>query len=173
MAITKKLRFEVFKRDMFTCQYCGNTPPAIVLEADHIIPKSKGGTDDIDNLMCSCFDCNRGKSNRNLNVLPISTQEKSKLLKEKQIQLNEFYKYQKLIAMVKENQLQDVLDAYYNSFEYIKKKYIPSIRKAIDEIGYLETLDAMEIATSKIYREDDCIRYFFGIVRNRKNETIF
>ena len=50
MSISKKIRFEVFKRDGFTCQYCGNTPPNVILEVDHIEPKSKNGKDDINNV---------------------------------------------------------------------------------------------------------------------------
>ena len=61
MSITKKLRFEVFKRDGFKCAYCGKNPPQVTLEVDHIDPKSKGGKDDINNLVSACFDCNRGK----------------------------------------------------------------------------------------------------------------
>lgn len=44
--ISKALRFEVFKRDSFTCQYCGRSAPEVVLEVDHIVPVSKGGTND-------------------------------------------------------------------------------------------------------------------------------
>ena len=40
--ISKALRFEVFKRDSFTCQYCGRSAPEVVLEVDHIVPVSKG-----------------------------------------------------------------------------------------------------------------------------------
>ena len=40
MSISKKIRFEVFKRDGFTCQYCGKSPPGVTLEADHIKPFS-------------------------------------------------------------------------------------------------------------------------------------
>ena len=61
MALSKKRRLDVFKRDSFQCAYCGKTPPNVVLEVDHIIPKSKSGSDDIDNLITSCFDCNRSK----------------------------------------------------------------------------------------------------------------
>ena len=61
--LSKKIRFEVFKRDKFTCQYCGRMAPDVVLEVDHIKPISKGGTNDILNLVTSCKDCNRGKSN--------------------------------------------------------------------------------------------------------------
>lgn len=63
----KSLRFEVFARDGFICQYCGSRPPDVVLEVDHIHPVSRGGTDDIINLTTSCYDCNRGKRAKILN----------------------------------------------------------------------------------------------------------
>lgn len=61
MAIGKSLRFEVFARDSFVCQYCGQRPPDVILEADHIHPVSRGGLDELINLITSCYDCNRGK----------------------------------------------------------------------------------------------------------------
>lgn len=64
--MSKKLRFDVFKRDRFQCQYCGKTAPDAVLEVDHINPVSDGGSDEIMNLVTSCFDCNRGKGKRKL-----------------------------------------------------------------------------------------------------------
>jgi hypothetical protein len=65
-AISKRARFEVFKRDKFTCQYCGRAAPAIVLQVDHIQPCAKGGEGDILNLVTSCADCNAGKSDKEL-----------------------------------------------------------------------------------------------------------
>ncbi len=50
-AISKKVRFEVFKRDSFTCQYCGAKAPDVVLNCDHIEPVSKGGTNKLLNLI--------------------------------------------------------------------------------------------------------------------------
>ena len=64
--IPKSVRFEVFKRDKFTCQYCGASAPDSILEIDHIKPVSKGGTNDILNLVTACRSCNRGKTNREL-----------------------------------------------------------------------------------------------------------
>jgi len=61
--VSQKTRFDVFKRDDFTCQYCGRKSPEVILEVDHITPRSKGGSDDIGNLITSCRECNRGKSN--------------------------------------------------------------------------------------------------------------
>lgn len=61
-----KTRFSVLKRDGFRCQYCGADPKkdeSVILHVDHIIPKSKGGGDEMENLVTSCFKCNIGKSN--------------------------------------------------------------------------------------------------------------
>lgn len=66
MPISTRTRFEVFKRDSFTCQYCGAKAPDVTLHADHIVPVSKGGSDDILNLVTACQQCNAGKSNREL-----------------------------------------------------------------------------------------------------------
>ena len=65
-AVRKSVRFEVFKRDSFTCQYCGEKSPDVVLEVDHITPVAGGGTNDILNLVTACRSCNAGKSDRTL-----------------------------------------------------------------------------------------------------------
>lgn len=63
------LRFQVFARDGFRCVYCGRTPGSgVILEADHVQPRSKGGLDTLDNLVTACMDCNRGKSDRLLDT---------------------------------------------------------------------------------------------------------
>ena len=57
------LRFKVFKRDGFRCIYCGRTVKehGTTLQVDHIIPRSKGGSNDFGNLITACFECNQGK----------------------------------------------------------------------------------------------------------------
>jgi 5'-3' exonuclease len=62
--LSKKIRFEVFKRDQFKCQYCGASAPDIVLHVDHINPVNNGGDNDILNLITSCQPCNSGKKHR-------------------------------------------------------------------------------------------------------------
>lgn len=60
-----KLRFDVFKRDNFKCCICGASPAKdinVELHIDHIIPWSKGGETEIDNLQTLCSRCNLGKS---------------------------------------------------------------------------------------------------------------
>lgn len=65
MAVTKRLRFEVLRRDRFRCYYCGargNETTGAGLVIDHVTPVALGGTDDPSNLVASCGDCNSGKS---------------------------------------------------------------------------------------------------------------
>src|SRR5690348_11004265 len=76
MAVSKRIRFEIFKRDKFTCQYCGRRPPDVMLEVDHIIPRCDGGSDAPENLTTSCAPCNRGKAGIPLeNVAPALDEE--------------------------------------------------------------------------------------------------
>jgi 5-methylcytosine-specific restriction endonuclease McrA len=61
------LRFDVFKRDDFRCRYCGlSVDDGVVLHADHVIPRSKGGPTTLENLVTACAGCNLGKSNKSL-----------------------------------------------------------------------------------------------------------
>lgn len=60
--ISPKVRFEIFKRDKFTCQYCGAKAPHVRLEVDHREPVCEGGSNEMDNLATACWPCNAGKS---------------------------------------------------------------------------------------------------------------
>ena len=62
--LSKKERFEVLARCGFSCVYCGRRPPEVVLHVDHGLPVAAGGTNDGENLVAACFDCNTGKRAR-------------------------------------------------------------------------------------------------------------
>ena len=62
--ISNKLKHEIWRRDKFTCQYCGKDINEAELEIDHIKPVSKGGTNAMSNLQTLCFYCNRSKSDK-------------------------------------------------------------------------------------------------------------
>jgi len=62
--ISPKKRMDVLERDKFTCRYCGRSAPNVVLEVDHILPVLHGGTDDLSNLVTTCWECNNGKRDR-------------------------------------------------------------------------------------------------------------
>jgi len=65
MAVSKRTRFEVLKRDGHQCRYCGGTAPDVKLTVDHVLPQALGGSDDPSNLVAACADCNAGKASSN------------------------------------------------------------------------------------------------------------
>lgn len=62
MAVSKRLRYEVLRRDGHACRYCGAAAPDARLTVDHVVPVALGGRDDPTNLVAACVDCNAGKS---------------------------------------------------------------------------------------------------------------
>lgn len=61
------IRFDVFKRDGFRCRYCGRSADdGAVLHVDHVTAQSKGGPTTLENLVTACFECNLGKSDKDL-----------------------------------------------------------------------------------------------------------
>ena len=154
-AIPKSVRFEVFKRDKFTCQYCGESAPNVILEVDHIVPVSKGGTDDVMNLITSCRDCNRGKRNRKLDDSTAVMVQKKQLdiIQERREQLEMMVQWRQSLDDEIEIET-DAIDAYFQS----NTKWRPSdegrrkIRKLIREFGFNEVYTACEIAIDKYYK---------------------
>lgn len=57
-----RIRKRVFERDNFTCKYCGQVGGK--LEVDHMLPISRGGTNDLSNLVTACQHCNRQKHDK-------------------------------------------------------------------------------------------------------------
>lgn len=55
-------RKNVLRRDNHRCQYCGTSSPPLTV--DHVIPRSRGGADQWENLVCACLSCNNRKRNR-------------------------------------------------------------------------------------------------------------
>jgi hypothetical protein len=103
-ATSKKLRFEVFKRDYFTCQYCGAQPPAVILVCDHITPVKEGGETTADNLLTACESCNQGKGAELLGV--ISPRPDADLLAlEVQQEIVEIDRYQRSLEMLAQKRL--------------------------------------------------------------------
>lgn len=60
----QKIRMAVFARDLFTCRDCKRIFQPNELHCDHIIPLSKGGSDDYVNLQCMCTKCHESKTIR-------------------------------------------------------------------------------------------------------------
>jgi 5-methylcytosine-specific restriction endonuclease McrA len=56
-------RRNLFKRDRFTCQYCGEQPGTEELTIDHVLPRSRGGVSTWENCVLACIECNHRKAN--------------------------------------------------------------------------------------------------------------
>jgi len=57
-------RYNIFYRDGWTCQYCGEKHKTSDLTFDHVVPKSQGGKKSWENIVTACFDCNHSKRDR-------------------------------------------------------------------------------------------------------------
>lgn len=176
-------RFEVFKRDRFTCVYCGRSSPSIVLEIDHVLAVSRGGTDEIDNLVTSCSDCNRGKSDRALEqVAPaLDMAARAARIAEHEAQITEYAKWK---AAQREREDRDIqaLGAVFTKIPGTtfrrdgSERWFwqdTSVRKFVRKLGYHGVLDALDLVASRAWawgraRGDDDLaaeeawRYFCG-----------
>lgn len=153
MAVKKSVRFEVFKRDKFTCQYCGRSAPDIVLHVDHIHPVSEGGEDDILNLVTSCQDCNLGKSNRMLSDDAVIKQRKSQLdaLQERHEQLEMLLEWHKSLVDIEEVTVQQVADFWARLvFPYhLTDIGLTTLRKWLKRYSVDEMITAMNASTTQ------------------------
>lgn len=176
MAINKKQRFEIFKRDNFTCQYCGKSSPQVVLEIDHIIPKNEGGQDSHENLITSCFDCNRGKGKMLLEDYKEGTDptEQAILLLERERQLKEYNEVVKKVRKRKNADFDNIIDFWDERFDSTK---CPAkvIMRALDFIPREKIFEAIDICNRGYTKHGDkswnesILAYFFGIIRIMTN----
>lgn len=60
--LSKRLRYEILRRDNFTCRYCGRSAPEVPLTVDHVTPVTLGGITEPSNLVAACRECNSGKA---------------------------------------------------------------------------------------------------------------
>lgn len=166
---SKRMRFEVFKRDNFECQYCGAKPPKIPLELDHIIPVSKNGKTIIDNLITACFDCNRGKTNIELDSVPtplIDNMERKKIAQLQYLEFKKILKKEKKIIEEEIDEVEKIFMGFFNGWSFSPSFRI-TVKKFIKKIGVYEVIESMEISCSKIHNSDDSLKYFCGICWNK------
>lgn len=147
--ITKKTRFEVFKRDKFTCQYCGAKAPDVVLQIDHIKPVAHGGDNDILNLVTSCDSCNQGKGARELtddSVVRVKQAQAEKLA-ERREQIEMMYEWQLSLSDEKEAKVEKACDLIEEITGYGVTEYgAGQLRKLVARFEFDVLLDAIRRA---------------------------
>ena len=148
-AISKKLRFEVFKRDAFKCQYCGRTAPDVVLEVDHIVPVAEGGKNTMLNLVTSCRDCNRGKGKRRLSDTKEADIQRAQLeeLQAKSEQTKMMIEWRRELMEVEKEQIYTIQDMIWVLIDHdLTERDTAKVRELIHTFGFAEVCDALEIA---------------------------
>ncbi len=159
MSVSKKLRFEVFKRDSFTCQYCGAKAPDAVLELDHIQPRAAEGGDDLLNLITSCHDCNSGKSDRRLCDASVVEKQRAQLeqLQERREQLEMLLEWQKELLSLDAYAVEEVAKIWaqlvpgYDLNEYGRQ----DLKKILKKHSLSEVVDAVRTSTTQYLEFDD------------------
>lgn len=156
--ISKKMRFEVFKRDSFTCQYCGRMAPDVVLQVDHIKPVSKGGKNEMINLITSCFECNNGKRDIELSDdATVKKQEKQLLeLAERKEQLEMMLKWRDSMNAIEEKMVNAIDKVFRENTRWgVNDHGKKTIKKWLKEFSLNELLDAVEIAINTYYDDTE------------------
>lgn len=178
MALSKRVRFEIFKRDSFTCQYCGKRPPNVVLEVDHIDPLSNGGSDDQINLTTSCFDCNRGKHKALLGQNAIRPDADIEFLacQQELVEARRFLAAKKDLDQTRLLLIEAVQDHWMQTLQMGDD--VPHERVIIewlDKYSPDEIVDAIDKFLPSLRRNswnfkkfDACVKYVSAIMRNRR-----
>lgn len=176
-AISKRVRFEVFKRDAFACVYCSAHPPAVILHVDHVHPVAEGGANDIDNLVTACAPCNLGKGARLLLNAPSSLSDRAADIRERESQLAGYEAVLRARRERIENGTDRICTAFAAAFE--ETNYVTftdasraSIRRFVDIQGTEQTIDCMLIALRGPAGNDpySAFRYFCGVCWRRIRE---
>lgn len=182
--ISKKVRFEVFKRDGFTCQYCGKKAPEIVLVLDHIKPVAAGGENDILNLLTSCAACNAGKGARELSDTSAVQKQRKQIdeLNERREQLEMMIEWRDGLNELDDTafkavnrRLSERTNRNFNGAGELK------IRKLIRSHGVAAVLEALDIAIDQycVWHEgkltqESCelaLSKLPGVLRVKKSES--
>lgn len=174
-SIPKRIRFEVYKRDSFTCQYCGRKAPDVELEIDHIKPVAKGGTNDIMNLVTSCYECNRGKSDKELTDNSVVEKQRSQLekLQARNEQLEMMLQWREELTNIEDKECNAVYDLFVretgSGFNDNGKR---TIKKLIKSYGLNEVLESAMVSITQYYTSEKEWKNTFDkievIVKNRK-----
>ncbi len=172
--INKKMRFEIFKRDKFTCQYCGRKSPDVILEVDHIIPVAEGGRNDMLNLITSCRDCNRGKGKRKLN--DNSEVERQRMAMEdaqdRKEQMRMMIQWRKELVNIEDEMIESINELWNErTGDYINENGRQKLRLFIKQYGFEEVIEATEIAIATYYvvgHSEYAFGKIGGILFNRK-----
>lgn len=167
--ISKRLRYEILRRDGNRCKYCGATSDEVKLTVDHVIPTALGGSDQPDNLVAACADCNAGKTSTSPDSPLIDDVANDALRWGRAMELAA--EYEKISQAERERQIQHVVEAWcFDRDLYDRDIPVPhDWRLSIDTfisagLDYIELMNLTEKAISNTKVSDYGVwKYYCGI----------
>jgi 5-methylcytosine-specific restriction endonuclease McrA len=169
--IGKKLRFEIFTRDGFTCRYCGRQSDIVPLHIDHVMPVCQGGTNDPENLVTSCSDCNLGKGGRTIPQSAPNETDRLRMAQEMQEQIAASERA-KASAQARRHRMEAMLDFWEGETGGTRPD--PSTTQTVFsyvlEYGEEIVYRWIEKASAVCYTDRNMGRYISGIRRSVKAE---
>lgn len=158
-SIPQGLRFEVFKRDSFKCQYCGASAPEVILHIDHIKPVADGGTNDITNLVTACAGCNAGKSDKTLDDNSALKKRKTQLddLQERREQLEMMMQWMEGLQELKTQTIDRVAEYWVHLAPGFSpnNRGLQTIRRWTTKFSVEDIMKAMDIAAAQYLEFQD------------------
>ncbi len=157
--LSKKVRFEVFKRDSFTCQYCGSKAPDTILHVDHIDPVANGGSDNLINLVTACQGCNSGKGATLLSDNSVLEKQRAQLdeLQLQREQLDMMIQWQRGLCSIGEEATAQVASIWSDLVpgSFLTESGCLGLAVLLRKHGVEHVVSAMRESVSKIELDDD------------------
>jgi len=170
VAVSKRTRYEVLRRDGHSCRYCGSTAADSPLTVDHVVPTALGGDDAPENLVAACRDCNAGKA---------ASVPDSQLVDDVNEDATRWARAMRT-AIDEALLIQEAQDEYIRSFLKVWEQFNPELDELPTDfdgiVNYWRRVglpiemvtEAVYIAWSKTHIPPRAVfRYTIGVVRNR------
>ncbi|MCK4274692.1 MAG: HNH endonuclease [Dehalococcoidales bacterium] len=157
----------------------------MILELEHIIPLSKGGTDELDNLTTSCFECNRGKGVSLLDTIlkDRDIHDETILLAEREFQLAEYNYVKKNIRDRENKEIEELRNYFADQFRDYERNYAIAefpdtiVRQCLKIMSYVDIFELVDVAvditsrdTKGDYHTVAAAKYLTAILRNKLRE---
>lgn len=180
-SLSARTRFEVLKRDGFTCQYCGRSrdQDGVKLHVDHVIAVAEGGTDDPVNLVAACAECNLGKSDKPLAArAPVPDIEAQSVeLASRRAKLLELQERSRAVADAEYSAVLGPNNYWFEAWGYesMPKYNVPhdkTLLRYVEAIGVAEVIHAIDITVRKFDGRltYGVVAYFCGVCKRKVAE---
>jgi pyruvate/2-oxoglutarate dehydrogenase complex dihydrolipoamide acyltransferase (E2) component len=178
-SLSKRLRFEIFKRDGFRCIYCGATPMQKALHVDHVVAVADGGGDTPENLVTACADCNLGKGAVPLERKKLATPVATEADEDHADQIREYLRLQREIQGARKEAVNAIADYWEERIGGMTVAMYDRLLQLIAEWPYQKLIEAIDITARKLGTPgqefdgrgaENQARYFHGILRKWRTQ---